>query len=68
MDGVDYTSICDESLEENIRNNNLISINSCNNYSNHTDLYLEGDFSIILIVFYGITTVLFCTVILKKIN
>lgn len=50
MDGIEYNPICDGSLEENvtIKNNNLISINNCNNnyYNNHTDVYLEGELSV----------------------
>lgn len=56
MDGIEYNPICDGSLEENVtvKNNNLISINNCNNnYNNHTDVYLEGELSVTRVYCYN---------------
>lgn len=44
MDEIDYNAACGDSSEAdvNVKNSSTISTNSCNNFTNHTDLYLEG--------------------------
>lgn len=47
MDGIDYNIVCGESQEDNIiiNNNNSIPTNVCITYNNHTDLYLEREYT-----------------------
>lgn len=48
MDETNFTILCNESLDENIniKSNNSMTIDRCNdysNYTNHTDLYVESE-------------------------
>ncbi|XP_025421069.1 RYamide receptor-like [Sipha flava] len=68
MDEIDYSIACNESSKENInmKNSSSISISSCNNYTNHTDLYLEStilydvpiSIIVLLSMFYGTISVM----------
>lgn len=48
MDDAGYKTVCDESWEDNVnlKNNTTIPVNSCHNYTNHTDVYLECEFKL----------------------
>jgi len=46
MDEIHNKAVCNESLEGNIlslKSNMSIPIDSCNNYTNHTELYIERE-------------------------
>lgn len=71
MDEINYKIVCNESLDEyiNLKSNNSIAIDRCNdysNYTNHTDLYLETTFLydvpvsiiVLLSMFYGTISVM----------
>jgi len=45
MDEIHYNDVCNKSLEGiiNLKINDSIPIDGCNNFTNHTDFYIERE-------------------------